>query len=239
MFDGVKLLSDFLEKKYKLDPSKISEIKLTEIIKPFEDKNSVTILDLYNHVSNLYNKGNFNETVIQEISNESNQTLHDVLKVGDETKPFGKIGDITINQLANKMNDLNWEAISGNMKATVHFAPTALGLISYGFVLKAYLNSVHNKAVPQGLKGRDLINFNKAKHNRLLIFSTIWAPLIVVGIRTLSPGNFKNAVDIEILTSDSTSDSSGINKSGLMLVLGKMRDTYIKYIPENLRVIIK
>ena len=34
-------------------------------------------------------------------------------------------------------------------------------------------------------------------------------------------------------------DSSGINKSGLMLVLRKMRDTYIKYIPENLRVIIK
>ena len=142
---------------------------------------------------------------------------------------------------ANKMNELNWEAIYGNMKATVHLAPTALGLISYGFVLKAYLNSVHNRAVPQGLKGRDLINFNKAKHNRLLIFSTItiWAPLIVVGIRTLSPGIFKNAVDIEILTSASTSDSSGINKSGLMLVLRKMRDTYIKYIPENLRVIIK
>ena len=93
----------------------------------------------------------------------------------------------------------------------------------------------------RSISSRDLINFNKAKHNRLLIFSTItiWAPLIVVGIRTLSPGIFKNAVDIEILTSASTSDSSGINKSGLMLVLRKMRDTYIKYIPENLRVIIK
>lgn len=56
LFNGVKLISSYLAKRFEMDENLISEVKLTEILKPFEDKNEVTVLELYNHVADLYKK---------------------------------------------------------------------------------------------------------------------------------------------------------------------------------------
>ena len=66
---GVQIISNYLETKFDMDPSLISETKLTEMLKNFspckagllciedrEGKKTITVLDLYKHVSELYNK---------------------------------------------------------------------------------------------------------------------------------------------------------------------------------------
>jgi hypothetical protein len=239
LFDGVSLISNFLEKKYKFATGEISDIKFTEILKPFEGRNSITIMELYNHVSNLHKQGYFKEALIQEIGNE-NSTINENLNKFEESKPLGQIGEITINQLVTKLKDLNWENINWGVKTTVHAAPVALNVISYGLVLKTYLKVVHNRPTPEGLNITELKKLNISKHNRLLLFSTIWAPLIVVGIRTFSPSFIKNAVDVELLPSSSSGNQSvDTNKTGLILILSKIREAYIKNIPEYLRIQIK
>lgn len=259
LFKGIELISNFLEKKHRFDTSTVSEVILSDILKPFENKKNVTVLELYNHVSSLYTNGKIKDTVISEIENESKEIMEGEKFSEIESKPLGEFGEVTINQLINKTKEHNWVALYKNVEITENAVPMALNLISYGFVLNAYAKHVHRTPAPSHYNALQLQAFQRAKVSRLIFFSAVWAPLIVMGIRTFSPGIFKNALDIKllpsssmsdnilpssstsdnILPSSSTSDNSSINKSGLMLVLSKIRDTCIKYIPENLRAIIK
>jgi len=54
LFNGVKLISHFLEKRYKVDPDLISEVKLTELLELFKNQASVTVSELFNHVSKMF-----------------------------------------------------------------------------------------------------------------------------------------------------------------------------------------
>ena len=110
--------------------------------------------------------------------------MFDTLSIERQSKPFGSYGDITINQITNKLTELNWEGVYGNIKTTVHLAPTAINLISYGLLVKTYLKLVYNKPAPSHLTRDKLASFNIVKHNRFVLFSTIWAPVLVLGIRS-------------------------------------------------------
>jgi hypothetical protein len=56
LFDGVHLVSRFLEHRLKIDKNLISEVKLTELLEQFQEKKEITVAELYDHVANLYNK---------------------------------------------------------------------------------------------------------------------------------------------------------------------------------------
>ena len=57
IFEAIELISNFLEKKFKENPEKISTVKISEFIEIFDIANKkVTVLELYNHVSSLYKK---------------------------------------------------------------------------------------------------------------------------------------------------------------------------------------
>ena len=107
LFNGVKLVSQYLEKRYNVN--NILEGKLTEILKPLFDKNEgegITVLDLYNHVSTLFNKGEFKETILQGITNEVNNETLSLSDTLESSKPLGKFGDITLNEVVTQIKDL-------------------------------------------------------------------------------------------------------------------------------------
>lgn len=56
LFNGVKLISNYLEQRFEMDKNLISEVKITELLEPFEQNKEVTVLELFNHVSKVYNK---------------------------------------------------------------------------------------------------------------------------------------------------------------------------------------
>jgi len=56
MFDGVQLVSRFLETRYGVNPGQISEAKLTEVLEYFKDNKNVTVLDLYDRITKIYDE---------------------------------------------------------------------------------------------------------------------------------------------------------------------------------------
>src|SRR5579885_2806141 len=71
LFDGVHLVSRFLELRLKMDKDQISEVKLTELLEQFQGKKEITSLagELYDHVANLYNKDqdSFKSKVVEKL----------------------------------------------------------------------------------------------------------------------------------------------------------------------------
>src|ERR1700712_4481983 len=236
-FEAVEYIGHLLEKRFSGDISNLPEAKLTEMLQITKEETPVTVLQLFNHVSKLYNKEDF----VLDFTKNIVQPEATQLESGVSSKPLGQFGDMSLNELLNKIKDLNWEVVSGGIKATVHTAPVVLNLISYTLVLRSYTKYIHNQPEPRGLTREQLKMFRANKHHRLLVFSTIWAPLIVLGIRNLSPGIFGNILDVEINpnTSESKPKLEGVNTSSFLLFCSKVRDGLINTIPIKLRPILK
>lgn len=56
LFDAVKLVSRYLETRYRMDPNLISEVKVNELVEPFKENKEITVLELFNHIQNTYYK---------------------------------------------------------------------------------------------------------------------------------------------------------------------------------------
>lgn len=118
-----------------MDSSRLSENKLTELLEPYTQNKEVTVLDLYNHVSKLYNE---NRDVITELYVAENTKPQD--KLGDvnsnivgETnlidKPLGTFGDITLNEVVKYFRELEWNILLDRTQVTIQAVPTAMNLL--------------------------------------------------------------------------------------------------------------
>lgn len=181
VFQAVEIISRFLEAKYHINPDSISGVKISQLLSKFDLENKkVTVLELYNHVSSLYNKDKeFFENTVQNLNDVSIAQNENILK------PLGEYGDITLNQICNKLKDLKWESVVNNGVFTVNLIPFCANLVGYGFILRSYVKHVYNQ--PYQKTGVDL-NLQKAVRNRnLAIFSLVGAPLTLVLLKALSP----------------------------------------------------
>ena len=96
MFDGVQILSRYLELKHKIDPEIISETKLTEILKIFDkSKGTITAEDLFEHMNNLFEKDK--EFYIDKLKTETKNLSENL--ISEDSKPFGQYGEVTLNQI--------------------------------------------------------------------------------------------------------------------------------------------
>jgi hypothetical protein len=123
LFDGIKLISLFLEKRYEMDPILLSRVKLTELLEGFLDGKDITVIELFNHVAQIINKDeNSFKISVDEVSSYSEVNPKDIntditpLPFGlratggnvlELSKPFGKYGDITLNEIGAKFQNLN------------------------------------------------------------------------------------------------------------------------------------
>jgi rRNA maturation endonuclease Nob1 len=106
MFDGVKIISRYLELQHKIDPETISETKLTEILEIFDrSKGLVTAEDLFQHMNNKFeeNKEFYIDKLQTETKNLSEKLSENL--ISEDSKPFGQYGEITLNQIGLNLKE--------------------------------------------------------------------------------------------------------------------------------------
>ena len=236
LFDAVSYVSKYLETRVKVNPDKISEVKISDYLKPFLENKEVTVKELFDHISKIQkeNPGLFNsESVISKGVDES-------LKLGkldiEARHPLGKVGDITFNDAINKLNDYNIaEFILNNNKIIIHGVPVAAAAVSYGFVIKTYMSQIHSLPIPAEFNTELLRRrYIHRKNIQLAIFTFVGAPLIVYGIRSIGIGlGDMITFEPQFNSGLTTSSTSHTNQSYFILFLKNIT----KYIPSWAKVL--
>jgi hypothetical protein len=224
LFEGVDLISNFLEKKYNMDKNFISDVKLSELLNIFTENNnkSVTTSELFQRVSELYNKDTdrFKSNLIEKLSNNSdseilNNLLADVNS--NSSKPLGNLGDLTLNEIVSSLRDLKWNVLLHNTELTFHVLPMVMSGLSYGFMLNSFVKHVHKRPYPQDLTVEKLNKEILRRNKNLLLFAFLGAPLSII-LFNKTGLMFSDMVTLKYnLSSPIESDTS--NNLGLFLFL--------------------
>lgn len=102
MFDGVKIISRYLELRHKIDPETISETKLTEILEIFnKSKGLVTAEDLFQHMNKKFEENK--EFYIDKLKTETKNLSENL--ISEDSKPFGQYGEVTLNQIGLNLKE--------------------------------------------------------------------------------------------------------------------------------------
>ena len=230
LLDGVKLVSNYLEKRCQMDPNFISETKITEYMKIFEEAphKNTTVLDLFNYFKEIYNKDKetfikLNEPVkveslennylnnVKDINTTSDQSLFDKSKICPN-KPFGEIGDITLNEFTNKLYNLKFEYILDGAKFTWNVAPTVANLAGFGFVLRSYIKHVHNRPYNSNLNAvQKQMQINMRRKN-LALFTLLGCPVVLWALQSTAI-SYKDQATIKIPIAIGNSKPLSVNNS--------------------------
>ena len=236
VFNAVKTVSVFLEKRFDLSQEQISNVKLSEIINPYLSNKEVTVLDLFNHFSKIYY--NDKNSLIEEIASES--TVNSLLDIKTQimgntpvlapSKPLGTLGEITLNEITASLLNLKWEAMFKTAKMTVNVAPLVLNLASYSFMLKGYIKFVHNRPFDPNLDSAAKANHRILRNRHLALFSLLGAPLTLYLIKTRTSLGLKNMVNFHFEVpsganiEDGNTNTNLISNSSFLLLISKINN---------------
>lgn len=241
MFDGVKIISRYLELRHKIDPETISETKLTEILEIFDkSKGLVTAEDLFQHMNNKFeaDKEFYIDKLKTETKNLSEKLSENL--ISENSKPFGQYGEVTLNQIGlnlkenlKHLNDIRWDLVYENTKLTVHALPTAVGAVSYGLVLKTFIREVHNRPFKSGLSQSEINRELKSRQKYLAFFCVLGAPLVMSALR-ITGVSFKDMFDLTI-GGESQAANNNSNTVNSIIFLSYLN----KKIPKWLKIFFK
>ena len=238
MFDGVKIISRFLEERYDINPELISKTKLTEILELFEKNGGqVTVEEIYEYLNDLYKKDpNFyTETLITETENLS-EKLNSITEDSNTSKPFGHYGEVTLNQIGvvlkenlKHAKDINWELVYEKTKLTVHGAPVVANLVGYGLIIKSYMKYVHNRPMDVGITSQAFETQKILRNRQLGLFCIIGAPLAMLLLRsTAIPIKDMFTLTIGGESQVANSNSNSINSIIFLSYLNKKIPNWLK-----------
>ena len=242
LFDGIKLISVYLEKRLGVDPTWLSDSKLSELLKPFiENKDKdISVIELYNHINEQYINNNdflksksISDKIKSDFNSESNVNENPVDTIEILSKPLGKWGDITINEAIVRMKEAKLDWVINNVELSLKILPASTALIGYGFVLKNYVKYVHNRPYPE-LNQRNLLHHQRVRNRQLMLFAVLGAPIVIGALRYTSV-YFKNMISINVLPSDhntslkerllpDSNNSNNLSNSYLWLLLSKLNN---------------
>jgi len=251
LFEGIKLISRYLETRYGADVSLLSDVKLSELINPFIEGKDISVLDLFNYISNKYlNDKDFlnslNDKINHDASNVSSPSSSDNPVLSninfDNSKPLGEIGEVTLNNAIVYLKDLKLPVILNKSQLIINVLPAASHLLTYGLILKSYIKIVHNRPYPVNITHYQKLIEDASRKRQLALFSILGAP-IVIGAFKLGSIAFKdvfsinlplsNSTDSDLLTENNNNNSEVLNSSSsLFLLCNKI----IKIIPHWLKL---
>ena len=210
LFNGVSLISNFLEKKYGIQKNEISYTSplslgggRIELISIFSENNERTVLQLFDHVSKLYkeDKNSFSQIVSQLTTapntnnQESTKAITDnFLNTWNSNRPLGDFGETTtplslggwINEVAVGLKNLRpkgRDVVFANTQITLNAVPIASNAIGYGIIIKNYLRHVHNRPFAPYLNEIQMKSERLLRNKQLAAFSLLGAPLILFSIK--------------------------------------------------------
>ena len=241
LFDGVKLLSNFLKNKYKLDSADIPQGIINEILKPINDNPDITVLDYYNHVSKVVKeKKDLFNPILEEFKNseeENIKILSNEIEKSGSLKPLGQFGETTINELVNKAKDLNWETYIYSAKLSIKAIPAVVNVISYGLVLRSYMKFVHNRPFEKNMDPTAIRLETNLRNRRLAIFYLLSLPAMLV-LSNYTAVQIKDivSIDVDIAGNDNNNlENNNLNKTGLFLILSNLS----KKVPNRIKFFFK
>ena len=130
---------------------------------------------------------------------------------GGVCKPLGELGDLTFNEVAVRLQQLNWEFIVDSTKVSVNVLPAAANLIGYSLLLKGYMRYVHNRPYDNNLTEIQKKMQNKIRNRLLAGFVFAGAPVMLMALKTVAIST-KDMFSIEV-NSASTANAEEENIS--------------------------
>lgn len=235
----IKLISQFLEKRYDVNKDSISNVKISELLEPFKDGNNITVLELFNHVGEIYNK-NKNSLVKDVIFDTGNNEAVASLVNLNNLRPFGIYGQKTLNELSVDLLNLKWELLIKGAKVTVHAVPLAINLISFTFILKSYMKYVHNRPFPSHYNPIQIESERLIRRRQLGIFTILGAPLALLVIKNSGPF-IKDVINIDLIggspDNNKNINNNMISNSGFLLVLSKISNKIPNWVKLSFKIL--
>lgn len=118
-----------------------------------------------------------------------------------------------------------------NKKLTVHALPAVVNVVSYGLILKTYLNRVHNRPFDKGLSKSELNLQRITRKNQLafFFFCVLGAPLVMSLFR-VSAVSFKDMFDLTIGgdSQAANNNSNTVNSIIFLSYLNKKIPSWLK-----------
>ena len=262
LFEGVKLISHFLETRYGLDKDQISQSKVNEILKIFEDDKGnlkdVTVFQLFQTVSEKFNQNRefFTDRIIENLNSldkiPNNSAPHPAILLGgrgsgedisiDPNKPWGKFGETTLHEIRSFLLDFKWTINIDKVELVVHGAPLVMNSIGFGLLLRSYVKYIHNKPLPQSLTGLQKEMHLKIRNRNLILFLLVGAPLTLHSIRSsgnlykdMFNVNFNLTSSTDLQTDNNISNNNISNNSSFFLLLSNIN----KKLPDWVKLIFR
>ena len=216
LFDGIKLISRFLEYRCDLDQNRFSDVKLSQLIEPFQ-KGNVTVKELFDHVDSLHKT---DSTFLSQVYKDINEDMVKLSSNSDgNTKSkeqiFGQLGEMSINDLALKIRNYHWNIDVGNIQLMVNALPTVVSAVGYGMILKSYMKHVYNRSYPTNYTPSEIRLERKSRNIHLALFSIIGPPIILLALRH-SAFHLKDIITVNVPLGESNPSISDPKSSNLM-----------------------
>lgn len=243
LFNGIKIISIYLEKKLGMDTTLIPEGKLSELIEPFLKDEKISVLELLNHIRKKINSDkDFLNSLSENLNSYSSTVSENVVDPNSNINSPKALSDYTLGETYSYIKNLNWKFMLNNTEITLNTIPMAVNLFSYGLVMRCYMKLVYNRPYPVGISAVERMKLNAIRERKLAIFAFLGAPVVIVILRNsaisfkdLSTINlpFGSSTESELLTENKNTKS--INSSISFLFLNNI----YKKIPNWLKLFFK
>lgn len=232
-----------MEKRFEVDKTQISDVKISETIEIFTKNKDVTVMELFSHVSKLYenNKDNFklfSDSLSSDVNYSSLNTNN--TNIFNSSRPLGKYGDISLNELCVKIRDSQWEVILDKLPFTVNPLPLAMNFIGYNLILRSYMKYVHNRPYAPNLDNTTRQLQVTLRNRQLAAFVVIGAPLVLFGLKQSAIsikeiGSINIPLDSSTLSNTDNNNNLNLTNSSLFLLLSNIN----KKIPNWIKLFFK
>lgn len=229
LFDGIHLVSQYLETKFDVNPGIISNSKITEILEPFLDNKNITAIQLFNHIHKLYyDDPAYFLTIKKDIA--------EGLMTGiEKPKPLGDFGELTLNESYTYLKELKWSKLYYNTEVTVNALPALINLIGYKTIVNQYVKHYHNRPF-KSIENTEARVLEQTSRNRYLAgFLVLGAPVILMSLKA-GLGIFNDTSPITIKVGNDDNTPSSMNSAG---ILGTWILAIQKKIPDWLKFLLK
>jgi hypothetical protein len=196
LFDGVKLVSEYLENRLRANKDLISDVKIGELIKPFQENKDLSVLDLLKHIDALYKTESFkpfiednsnvsdNSQLVLNSNSESNSNnLNDTIA---SSKPLGPFGDITLNEVLTHLQNAKLNAIISNTTITVNAIPAVTSFVGYSLLLKGYMKYVHNRPYEKNISIETRKFQERIRSRNLAAFVFMGKPVNLIALKAVA-----------------------------------------------------
>jgi hypothetical protein len=198
-----------------MNPDLISDEKLSDILALFKDNKNITIIELYDHIHQLYKKDPSIFHLLKANASEISTPTKEQVETIMADKPLGEFGEITFNQAYNYLEKLEWKGVINNVEFTFNVLPAASYLIGYSAIVKTFVKHYHNRPYTPNLSPERLKSEMRNRNRLLLGVILFGAPVILYGMNYTTK-TFKDLITVNVPLNSSTEPSGSDNPSGVL-----------------------